>query len=115
MKGIIFFLCGSFFSIFGSFCEVHSESELLSLIQSEKECIFAVGAERCIPCDRVKKLLLESQEGQPPIYWIDLKKIPSARHVFNFKAIPYLEVYKDGERLLNLCGENGCRNYLNPQ
>ncbi len=108
--GIIYLVLAG--ALFGSFHEIQTEAELKSILQTEKECLFAVGAPYCIPCERVKKLLVQKEDSSCKIYWIDLKKIPSARHIFNFKAIPYFEVFKEGQAPIHLSGEKGCRTYL---
>jgi len=99
-------------ALFGSFHEIQTEGELKKILQTEKECLFAIGAPYCIPCERVKKLLIQKKEALYNVYWIDLKKIPSARQIFNFKAIPYFEVFKEGQAPIHLSGEKGCRRYL---
>jgi thioredoxin-related protein len=98
--------------IFADFQEIQSAQELQKKLLSSKECIVAIGLWPCIPCDKVKKRLIQDQDKLPDIYWIDVKKHPKIRHIFNFKAVPYLAVYKNGEAITQLTGETSCQDHL---
>jgi len=99
-------------SLFAKFHEVEQASELQKVLLNEKHCIIAIGMWPCIPCEKLKKKLLADQKLLPDIYWIDLKKHPKMRHVFNFKAVPFVTVYQEGEATVQLTGEKSCREYL---
>jgi hypothetical protein len=99
-------------SMWGLFTEIESAQDLQKKILSSKEYIIAIGMWPCIPCEKIKKRLMKDQKILPDIYWIDVRKHPNIRHVFNFKAVPYLAVYKEGELLVNLTGEKAAKDYL---
>lgn len=98
--------------IHATFYEIESPQELQQKLRAQKECIVAIGIEPCIPCDKLKKKLLQDQAKLPDIFWIDLKNHPKIRHVFPFKAVPYMAIYQDGDVFTNLTGEKNCRDYL---
>lgn len=101
-----------FSHLLGVFIEINSLSEFQKKMLETKDCIVAVGMNPCIPCEKLKKTLIAEQDNLPDIYYIDLKKYPRIRHVFSFKAIPFLAVYKDGEQQTTLTGELSCHDYL---
>jgi len=97
---------------FASFIEIESIEELQKKLLKDKECIVAIGISPCIPCEKIKKVLLEDQKKLPDILWIDLKKHPKIRHVFNFKAVPFITIYKESSSQIYLTGEKSCKEYL---
>jgi thiol-disulfide isomerase/thioredoxin len=99
-------------SFIAAFIEVNSLPEFQKNMLESKECLVAIGLAPCIPCEKLKKKLIENEKDLPDIYYIDLKKYPRIRHVFSFKAVPYLAVYKNGEQLKTLTGESSCSDYI---
>lgn len=99
-------------SLSAQFYEIASAQELQSFLSDHKECIIAIGLDPCIPCEKIKKELEDSKKELPDIYWIDVKKLPRIRHVFPFKAVPYLAVYQDGKETIHLTGEKSCLDYV---
>lgn len=74
MKGLFF--CVSLLSLFklhASFTEIETLEELHDTLKTKKECILAIGMKPCIPCDKLKKRLIENQKELPEVFWIDLK------------------------------------------
>lgn len=111
---MLFFFMGlaSFFHSFGALIEIGSMAEFQKKLLESKECLVAVGMSPCIPCERLKKKLIQDQDQLPDIYYIDLKQYPRIRHVFSFKAVPFMAVYKNGEQIKTLTGESSCNDYI---
>jgi hypothetical protein len=99
-------------SLLAQFNTIESATDLQQKILSKKECIIAIGMSSCIPCDAIKASLIHRQKRLPEIYWVDLHEHPRMRQVFNFKAIPYLVIYKQGLAPVCLTGEKNCQDYL---
>lgn len=97
---------------YAAFIEVDSLIDFQKKLLETKECLVAVGISPCIPCERLKKKLIAEQNQLPDIYYIDLKKYPRIRHVFSFKAVPFVAVYKNGEQFKTLTGEANCQDYI---
>jgi hypothetical protein len=94
------------------FIEIDSARQLQQLLALKKKCIVAVGLNPCIPCEIIKGKLVEDAKSLPDIYYIDLKKFPRIRHVFQFKAVPYLAIYNQGDQTVQLTGASSCSEYL---
>ena len=111
MRGFFYFILCKI-PLFGAFVEIESMHEFQKKMLEVKECLVVIGMSPCIPCEKLKKTLIAEESNLPDIYYIDLKKYPRIRHVFSFKAVPFLAVYQNGEQLKSLTGESSCRDYL---
>lgn len=109
-----FFLAGfaSGFHLLAAFIEINSLAEFQKKMLESRECVVAIGMAPCIPCETLKRKLISQEKNLPDIYYIDLKKYPRIRHVFAFKAVPFLAIYKNGEQLRTLTGESSCSDYI---
>jgi hypothetical protein len=112
MKRSLFLFLTLLNPVFSQYKEIESPQELQSILLNKSDKIIAVGMWPCIPCEKLKKKLIEDQKQLPDVFWIDLKKHPRMRHVFNFKAIPYVAVYSQGDLSVQLTGEKNCKEYL---
>lgn len=106
-----FFVCMTL-NLKAEFFELDSLKDLQQVLSQNKNCIIAIGLNPCIPCENLKKHLASDVSSLPDVYWINIQKLPKIRHLYPFKALPYITVYREGKETVGLTGEKSCMDYL---